>query len=1086
MTTKILSGVYAAAYDLSTPITTLSVTASGYLAAGLAASGAAAYTVVNSGGIRGVYSAVSLAGGGVVTNSGVIRSTSTTKGAGVVLGNGGAVNNAAGALISGYYGVTVAVQAGSINNQGAIFGAGKFGVQLAGGGAVTNGAAANGAASIRGAIGIESTLAATVHNYGTVAGVGAAGIGGYLEAGGMVVNGSSADTTATLEGGLAGAQFVAAAGTLTNFGLIRSTGTSGLGAALEDGGVVTNGSTADTSATIEGSQYGVAFLGAAGTLTNFATVRAEGTLGKAVFLAGGGSVANGSSADTTALIESTAFGVVGGGQAVTVSNYGAIIGGYAVNLGAGIYLTKGGVVTNGSAGDVTARIGAFLGVYIKAAVGTVSNFGTIGGEDTQLGVAISYGGLIVNGSATDTTALIQGYAGVAAQKHAGTVENFGTIIAGGGPATLATSEAAVILLAGGTVVNGGSTDTKASMRGEFGVIGGGAAVTVNNFGAISGSEIGVYANKGGKVTNGSLADTSASIAGASVGVDIVATPATVINFGTIRGGPFTAAGVGMAAGGSIVNGGKTDHLALIQGFFGVQAAGQVTVNNFGTISGNSAAASIGVNLVSDGLVINNLGALIDGYTGVSAGLEATINNFGTINSLSGKSVVLTASTSRLNAEAGSVIEGVIVASSGLVDVVSGVASANAIDSSGKIEGAGTLSLAAGGSFLDAGASLLVNTIEVGAGETVNVTTKLTDAHVWDQTSGTLSVAAGDQIGFTGSANTFTGTVTGLGTVALSGGSDSLTDVTLSGGKLSISKSTVTLSGIIDLSKMVNVSTPSLIIAAGGASLTGGGTILLSNTATNSVRGASAAATLTNGDVIAGAGHLGGGTMTLVNGAGGVIESAYSNALTIDTGANTITNSGLIEAKAGGGVVIASALASTGTLETASGTLTVEGAVSGSGTLKVIGGVADFTSSFSQNVAFGASGRLVLSDSQAYGGTISGFSHTGASSLDLADIAFSGGTTATYSGTTAAGILTVSDGTHAAHIHLTGDYLTAIWTLSAATGGGTHLIDPTAPPPSIVPMISAMAGFGAAKGGGGTATTHPAPLIGSPILGRPGG
>ena len=92
--------------------------------------------------------------------------------------------------------------------------------------------------------------------------------------------------------------------------------------------------------------------------------------------------------------------------------------------------------------------------------------------------------------------------------------------------------------------------------------------------------------------------------------------------------------------------------------------------------------------------------------------------------------------------------------------------------------------------------------------------------------------------------------------------------------------------------------------------------------------------------------------------------------------------------------------------------------------------------------------------------ISAFSHTGTTSLDLTDIAFSGGTKATYAGTAASGILTVTDGTHTANIHLTGNYLTATWTLSAAAGGGTHVVDPTATKPPAAPLIAAMASFGA--------------------------
>ena len=281
--------------------------------------------------------------------------------------------------------------------------------------------------------------------------------------------------------------------------------------------------------------------------------------------------------------------------------------------------------------------------------------------------------------------------------------------------------------------------------------------------------------------------------------------------------------------------------------------------------------------------------------------------------------------------------------------------------------------------------------------------KLGDSRIWDQTAGTLQVATGEQITFTGTANAFSGTVTGAGTFELSGGADALSNFTLEAGKMVMINSAVTLSGAIDLAGTLSVTTPNLIVAAGGASLTGGGTIALSNTATNSVHGASAAATLTNGDLIRGAGKLGGGVMTLVNTKAGTIESAGTLTLTIDTGANTIANAGLIEALGGGGLAIKSAVNNTGTLESDNGTLTVNGAVTGSGLVSwCVGGVAGFASTISENVGFGSTGRLVLSHSQTYGGTISSFSHTGTTSLDLTDIAFSGGgqTKATYAGTAA--------------------------------------------------------------------------------------
>ena len=59
-------------------------------------------------------------------------------------------------------------------------------------------------------------------------------------------------------------------------------------------------------------------------------------------------------------------------------------------------------------------------------------------------------------------------------------------------------------------------------------------------------------------------------------------------------------------------------------------------------------------------------------------------------------------------------------------------------------------------------------------------------------------------------------------------------------------------------------------------------------------------TFTNVDnVISGAGQLGGGSLTLIN--GGTIIANGANALVIDTGANDVTNNGTVEATGSGGL-----------------------------------------------------------------------------------------------------------------------------------------------------------------------------------------
>jgi hypothetical protein len=304
--------------------------------------------------------------------------------------------------------------------------------------------------------------------------------------------------------------------------------------------------------------------------------------------------------------------------------------------------------------------------------------------------------------------------------------------------------------------------------------------------------------------------------------------------------------------------------------------------------------------------------------------------------------------------------------------------------------------------------------------------------------------------------------------------------------MSISAATVTLAGAITLTKTLTAATSHLTVAAGGASLSGGGTLAFTNAATNKIT--SAGATLTNHDKITGAGQIGAGQMTLVNQADGIIDGNLTTALVIDTGAATIVNAGLIECASTGGVTIKSAVANTGSLTVTKGILTLAGAVTGAGTVRIGGGTADVTAtSFGENVAFFATtGVLELANSQAYAGSITGFSKTGTTSLDLADIAFAVGvTTATYSGTTASGVLTVTDGANTAKIHFTGDYSASVWTLSSDGHGGTTVVDPTAPRALSPPhqLLAAMADFGSvAASAEVTSLTEPrrtSPLVHAP-------
>ncbi len=208
----------------------------------------------------------------------------------------------------------------------------------------------------------------------------------------------------------------------------------------------------------------------------------------------------------------------------------------------------------------------------------------------------------------------------------------------------------------------------------------------------------------------------------------------------------------------------------------------------------------------------------------------------------------------------------------------------------------------------------------------------------------------------------------------------------------------------------------------GVMLTGAGHVVLSDSAANVISGTSADVTLTNVDnIISGAGQIGIGQLTLIN--EGTIDATGANSLTVDTGANVVTNSGMLEASGSGGLVIESAIANSGILWANGATLTVEGEVTGNGIAKIDGaGTLDFEASSTANVAFGsgATGTLKLGDAFHFNGTISGFG--GSDVIDLANV---GSATASISyhenaaGT--GGMLEISDGAQIVDLALQGHY-----------------------------------------------------------------
>ncbi|MFS2197867.1 beta strand repeat-containing protein, partial [Pseudomonas sp. Pseusp3] len=225
----------------------------------------------------------------------------------------------------------------------------------------------------------------------------------------------------------------------------------------------------------------------------------------------------------------------------------------------------------------------------------------------------------------------------------------------------------------------------------------------------------------------------------------------------------------------------------------------------------------------------------------------------------------------------------------------------------------------------------------------------------------------------------------------------------------------------------------------GATLTGGGQVVLSDSAHNVIFGGSADTVLTNADnTISGAGQLGAGQMMLVN--SGLILASGVNALVIDTGSNAVTNTGVLQASGSGGLVIESALVNSGSLWANDGNITIHGDATGAGNATISGSaMLEFGAASDQHVTFdsGAAGTLKLDMSTAFSGSVSGFAE--GDRLDFGDIAFGANTQITYAANDAGtgGLLIVNDGAHATQVALNGQYAAA--GLQANTeGSGSEL------------------------------------------------
>ncbi len=341
----------------------------------------------SSGVISGYATGVKLAGANAtLSNAGQIVTTATsTITYGAILASGGLVTNTTlGTIIGGYGGVVGSASGiASVANAGTISGLAGFGVYLHGTGNVGN--AGSGLISAY-TLGVKlKGTNATLSNLGRIiaAAVDPAGYGAYLRNGGMVTNGQAGAGTSTASiVGYTGLVFKSVDdgnvyGTLVNYGTVIGTGVETPGVLLNNTGTISNGRSGATGALIEGGHYGVSSV--QGPVVNYATIIGRGTAGDdyGVAIWGTGSVGN---LGTAALIEG--YGGVLIETDGTVTNAGTIESNQGTS-GIAIHFTDGdarliddpgavfiGSVYGGSGGT------AVLQLASGSSAGTISGLGT--------------------------------------------------------------------------------------------------------------------------------------------------------------------------------------------------------------------------------------------------------------------------------------------------------------------------------------------------------------------------------------------------------------------------------------------------------------------------------------------------------------------------------------------------------------------------------------------------------------------------------------------------------------------------------------------------------------------------------------
>ena len=789
-----------------------STTAAVFLGSGTVDNGQIGFTAASlSGGENGLE----ITGAGVVANDGTVTGIASTA---VYVGSGIVTNGQAGvstALIDGGAagnGVWIGTGLGTVTNFGGIIG-GADGVFLAQGGTLNN---SSSLALVIGALdGAVLGAAGLVANDGTikVSGASQSASGVFLEAGGTIEN----LTSGAQIGGVGwGAIAEGAAGTVTNFGTIDSSGASGLGVDLTAGGTIDN---AGTAATISGAFDGARIsAGAGASVQNAGTI--EGTVGidfKSGPTPAAGTLTNDGLIESTTGTSGYAVEFGAGAERLVLRPAGVFVGGVlgdnasgsstTLELAAGTQGSLSGLAND--AGTVTDGAGSFgfsaIGTITvdTGAAWTVAAANTFDTLNISGGLTVAAGAVSLSGSLTTAGAIA--ITGGTLTAAAGVLTDQGVITVGPG---------ATLKAAGGGIAAAGISD----------ILIGGSPIA-----ALDASGAGATVNSNGyRIAIGSSEQGSAQV---SQGATLLAGTPFAADEAIVVGGAGATGALTVTDPGSRVT--ATGQLAV-----GLGGAGSLLIENQATVStgGNSADTTEGFDVAQ--LAGGSGQATVTGSQALLTNVGRFVVGDGALGSLSiagGATVATTPGTA--SGLAGAVIANAAGASGSSVDVSGGGSNwrVTGVLNVG-VDGSGSLQISQGAtvtaSSLDAGdiATAIGQLSVTGAGSALLVAGSAT---VSDDGTGVLSVLNGAS--FSAQSLTIGNQTDSSGALVVSGNNTTLTvsgelniGTALGTGDLTVGPGAVVNASVVNLQGGVvlegGVLDPTVYIENGGGTTGGFGTI----------------------------------------------------------------------------------------------------------------------------------------------------------------------------------------------------------------------------------------------------------------------